>query len=62
MTLQVCDVNQGLLSVRKMVEAGNRVVFDKEGSYVENKASGDRTWLRERGGMFIMKLWVKRPF
>ena len=32
MTLQVCDVNQGLLSVRKMVDAGNRVVFDKDGT------------------------------
>ena len=25
---QVCEVNKGLLSVRKVVEAGNRVVFD----------------------------------
>ena len=62
MTIQVCDVNQGLLSVAKMVAAGNRVVFDQGGSYVESMTTGDRTWLRERGGMFIMKLWVKRPF
>jgi len=62
MTLQVCDVTQGLLSVTKMVAAGNKVVFDNEGSYVENKMSGDRTWLREKNGMFIMKLWVRRPF
>ena len=45
-----------------MVAAGNRVVFDQGGSYVESMTTGDRTWLRERGGMFIMKLWVKRPF
>jgi hypothetical protein len=62
MTIQVCDVNQGLLSVAKMVAAGNRVVFDQTGSYVESMTTGDRTWLKERGGMFIMKLWVKRPF
>ena len=62
MVLQVCDVNQGLLSVIKMIKSGNRVVFDESGSYVESKTSGDRTWIRERGGMFIMKLWVKRPF
>ena len=26
---QVCDVNRGLLSVRKITRSGNRVVFDK---------------------------------
>jgi hypothetical protein len=62
LVLQVCDVNQGLLSVAKMMTAGNRVVFDPSGSYVESKTTGDRTWLKERGGMFIMKLWVRRPF
>ena len=62
MVLQVCEVIQGLLSVAKMMAAGNRVVFDPEGSFVESKNTGDRTWLKERGGMFIMKLWVRRPF
>ena len=62
MVLQVCDVSQGLLSVAKMMAAGNRVVFDPSGSFVESKTTGDRTWLKERGGMFIMKLWVRRPF
>ena len=62
MTLQVADVNQGLLSVSKAMKAGNRVVFDEAGSYIESKRTGDKTWMRERNGMFIMKLWVKRPF
>ena len=62
LTLQVCDVNQGLLSVSKMTQAGNRVVFDQDGSYVENKLNGERTWLHDKNGMFLMKLWVKRPF
>ena len=33
---QVCDVNRGLLSVRKVTRAGNRVVFvfDDAGSYI----------------------------
>ena len=62
LTLQVCDVNQGLLSVSMMTQAGNRVVFDKGGSYVENKHSGERTWQSDKNGMFVMKLWVKRPF
>ena len=62
MVLQVCDVNQGLLSTAKMTKAGNRVVFDEDGSYIENKASGHKTWMKERAGMYMIKLWVKRPF
>ena len=63
LTLQVCDVNQGLLSVAKLVQAGNRVVFDEDdSSFIENKSSGERTWLKPRNGMYIMKLWVERPF
>ena len=62
MILQICDVNHGLLSVDKMNAAGNKVVFDPDGSYVENKTTGDRTWLKKRNGMFVMKLWVRRPF
>ena len=33
-TAQVCDVSQPLLSVRKMMQAGNRIVFDSDGSYI----------------------------
>ena len=60
--LQVAEVNQGLLSVSKSIKAGNRVVFDSAGSYIENKVSGQKTWLEERNGMYILKLWVRRPF
>ena len=62
MTLQVADVNQGLLSASKAMKAGNRIVFDADGSYIESKRNGDKTWMREKNGMFILKLWVKRPF
>ena len=62
MVLQVAEVNQGLLSVSKAAAAGNRVVFDDAGSYIENRKSGEKTWLKEKNGMYILKLWVKRPF
>ena len=40
LTAQVADVNKALLSVRKVVKAGNRVVFDDdEGSYIEDKVT-----------------------
>ena len=61
-TAQVCDVNKPLLSVSKMVKAGNRVVFDEDGSYIENVQSGEKVWLKEQGGMYMLKIWVKRGF
>jgi hypothetical protein len=61
-TAQVCSVNKALLSVSKAVKAGNRVIFDDEGSYIENKVTGEVTWLVEEGGMYALKMWVKAPF
>ena len=61
-TAQVCEVNKALLSVSKVVAAGNRVVSDGEGSYIEDKASGERMWLKEQGGMYVLKVWVKQGF
>jgi hypothetical protein len=62
MKVQVCDVNKALLSVSKMVQAGNRVVFSKEESYVEDVVTGERMYMQDRGGMYMLKLWVKKPF
>ena len=62
MTLQVADVSQGLLSVSIAMKACNRIVFDAEGSHIESKRNGDKTWMREKNGMFILKLWSKRLF
>ena len=60
LVLQVCEVNQGLISASKLAAAGGRVMLDDAESYVENKASGHRTWLKNRNGMFILSLWVRR--
>ena len=62
MVLQVCEVNQGLLSVSKAVAAGNRVAFDSAGSYIESKATGEKTWMNAEGGMYTLKMWVRHPF
>ena len=56
---QVCEVNKALLSVHKMVQAGNRVVFARDGSYAEDETTGERIEMQEKGGMYMMKLWVR---
>eukprot|EP00973_Karenia_brevis_P071862 9986633-Karenia_brevis.AAC.1 len=45
-----------------MARAGNRVVLDSEdapeGSYIENKATGHRTYLRQENGVYLLDLWT----
>jgi ribosomal protein L34E len=57
---QVTDVNKGLLSVSKLAKAGHKIVFDTEGSYIEDKATGEVMNLTESGGMYMLKIWVQK--
>ena len=41
-----------------MLQAGHRVVFDSEGSYVWNKNTGETNVLREEDGNFMLDVWV----
>ena len=59
LSTQVTEVNQPLLSVRKMMKNGNRVVFDDEGSYILDKKTGEWMPLQDNGSMFMLKLWAK---
>ena len=59
---QVCDVSQPLLSVKKVVAAGNRVVFEEGGSYIQSIRDGTKIWLRESQGMYMLKMMVKLGF
>lgn len=58
-TMQVADVNRPLLSVAKSVDAGNRIVFDREWSYIEDRQTGEGTTLTRQGGLHILDAWVK---
>ena len=60
MIAAVTDVDDALLSVSKVVSAGNRVVFDNEGSYIEHKESGEVTPLVTQGSLYELKMWVPK--
>ena len=60
MVAQVTEVNKALLSASRIVKAGNRVVFDSEGSYIEHKPSGEWIPLEERRGIYRIKVWIPR--
>ena len=59
LTEQVCEVNKALLSVKRVVQAGNKVVFDADGSYIEDKSTEEKMWLRKENGMYMLRMWVK---
>jgi hypothetical protein len=62
MTFQVGkECKRTLGSVKKMCGAGNRVVFDDDGSYVENKTSGKKTKVYESEGTYAFDIYLKRP-
>ena len=53
--IQFADVKHALGSVRRMNEAGNRVVLDED---VDNKATGERTTLTKERGSCVLTVWV----
>ena len=60
MVAAVTEVDDALLSVSKVVKAGNRVVLDQSGSYIKHKQSGEVTPLIEQRGFYKLKMWVPR--
>ena len=59
MKAQVCEVNKALLSVHRVVQAGNRVVFSARGSFVQDEQTGETMELVEKGGVYMLRLCVK---
>ncbi len=63
MTFQACNVTKPFLSVGKVNELGNKVVFDGDrNSYIEHKASGKKIWLKKDKGVFTATVKVFVPF
>ena len=62
MRFTVCDVAKALGSVSQMCKTGHRVVFNppwcSEGSYIEHAATGERMWLQEEGGLYVLRTKV----
>ena len=58
-TAQICDVHRPLMSVRKMCKSGHKVIFDEEGSYVENKETGEQLKIIEEDGEYLLDVWVR---
>ena len=66
MTFQVARVKRALGSVSQMVKNGNKLVSDQDGSgkdmsYIQNKRSSEKIWLRQENGVYVLDLMVALP-
>ena len=61
MVFQVAGVTKALAAVNRIVSAGHKVVFDniEKGSYIENKTTGQRQYLRQADGIYYLDVWVQ---
>ena len=59
---QVAGVHRPLMSVKKVCRAGHRVVFDDDGSFIEDKGTGDRMQIEEVEGEYVLDTWVEVVF
>ena len=53
--------HETLGSVSKIVANGNKAVFDESGSFIENKRSRERMWMREENGVYVLDVYVASP-
>ena len=60
MKFQVTPVTKALGSVKTLCKVGNRVVFDDDGSYIENKLTKKITKIDDSDGTYKLKVWVPR--
>ena len=60
MEVQIADVKRVLGSVRKICQAGNRVVFEEGKSYIQNKRNGRKTPISEGRNGYTVNLWVPK--
>ena len=58
--MQITDVNKSLLSVRRICQAGNRVILEDDHGWIEDKSTGECMPLQMKEGMYMIKMWVKR--
>jgi hypothetical protein len=57
-TFQVADVSRPLMSVSKVCEMGNRVVFGAGGGYIMNIQTGATTRFETKDGIYVFKMWI----
>ena len=61
MRFQITNVKKPLASVSRIIQSNHRAVFDADGSYLQNKLTGQIIPLREKDGLFVLDVKIHNP-
>ena len=61
MRFQITNVKKPLATVSRIIQAGHKAVFDADGSYLQNKSTGEIIPLREKNGLFVLDAKIFKP-
>ena len=61
MRFQITNVKKPLAAVSRIIQAGHKAVFDADGSYLQNKSTGEIIPLREKNGLFVLDAKIFKP-
>ena len=56
MKFHMTDTTKPLASAIAVMKMGSKVVLDEDGSYIENKVTGERIMLKESGGTYMFEI------
>ena len=57
-TFQIAEVSRPLMSVCKLCEMGNRVVFGANGGVILNLRTGEVTPFEKEDGVYVFEMWI----
>ena len=57
-TFQVAEVSRPLMSVARLCEMGNRVLFGANGGVIMNMATGELTPFTKEEGVYTFEMWI----
>ena len=60
LVFQLAGINKPLISVSKLIEAGYRVVFDEENSYIMHKKTRKIIKMTKERGVFVIDAYVQK--
>ena len=55
---QVADVHRHLISVSRICDRGNRVVFNSQGGYIESLTTGEKIHVRRENNVYRLQVEV----
>ena len=61
MSVQLAKVTKPLGAVIEMTRKNKRVVFDSDGSYMEDKNAGEAHYFTEEPDGWALELWMHEP-